>query len=142
MTREWFEDNITCFDDLIEFCHENECDILDGLYPEHDFDSYVCEDIRNATRTCYWNEIRNSLNHVYDEHGGDYFFYNGEFDYVWVSEDYDFEEYKTRVIEWAEYEDFFEPDVEDDEFEDEPEEDSASADDGFDAVDINQLLSW
>ena len=143
MTREWFEDNINNFDELIQFCYDNECDILDGLHPESDIDEYICDDIRGESRRSYWTDIRDELNRIYEEQYGDYFFYRGTFDYVWISSDYDFEDYKARVIEWAEDVDFFEYDSEDEESEDgEFEEDSAPADDGFEAVDINQLLGW
>ena len=140
MTREWFEDNINDFDDLIGFCDENGCDVLEGLHPEDDFDQYVCDDIRNATGHDYWTEIRSELNRIYDEHGGDYFFYNGEFDYVWISSDYDFEEYKGRVIDWAEYEDFFEPEFEEDDDEEEPEEELTHEDDSFETPDLTSLF--
>lgn len=140
MTREWFEDNITDFDELIEFCDNNGCDVLEGLHHEDDFDSFVCDDIRDATRNEYWNEIRSELNRIYDERGGDYFFYNGRFDYVWVSSDYNFEEYKTRVIEWAEYEAFFDAVPDDDVDDEKPEEESASEDDGFETPDFATLF--
>ena len=140
MTREWFEYNINDFDDLIDFCDENGCDVLEGLHPGDDFDQYVCDDIRNAIGHEYWTEIRSELNRIYDEHGGDYFFYNGEFDYIWVSSDYDFEEYKSRVIDWAEYEDFFEPEYEDDDDEEGYDEEPAREDDSFETPDLTSLF--
>ena len=140
MTRGWFEDNITDFDELIEFCYTHNCDVLDGIHPEDEFDQYVCDAIRDDPRSSYWTDIRAELNRLYDECGGDYFFYNGRFDYVWVSSDYDFEEYKARVIEWAEHEDFFDAVPDDDVDDEEPEEEPASEDDGFETPDFATLF--
>lgn len=143
MTREWFEDNIDDFESLIEFCEYHGCDVLDGIHPEDDFDQYVCDDIRNATRSDYWTEIRDELNRIYDEQCGDYFLYNARFDYVWISSDYDFAGYKDKVIDWAEYGDFFEPEYEDDEFEDDNErleDEPTREDNNFDTPDLMLLF--
>ena len=140
MTRKWFEDNINNLEDLIDFCANNGCDVMDDCHHEDAFDSFVCDDIRSATRNEYWTGIRSELNRIYDEQCGDYFFYNGQFDYTWISSDYDLEEYKSRVIEWAEYEDFFELEFEEDDDEEEHEEESTCEDDGFETPDLGSLF--
>ena len=140
MTREWFEDNINNLEDLIDFCASNGCDVMNDCHHEEAFDSFVCDDIRSATRTDYWTDIRSELNRVYDEHCGEYFFYSGRFEYVWLTNDWDFEEYKNRVIDWAEDSCFFEEIPDEDIDDEDPEEEPIPEDDSFETPDLTSLF--
>lgn len=124
MTRADFEYNVNNMEDLVEFCRDNDCPILSDAEFECELDTYVCEDIRDATTYDTWVEIKEKLESLHAEWHGDWFIYGGRFDYTFISED-DFDYYYERVLDWAIDEDFFDPEEEEEE-EDEDLEEEAS----------------
>ena len=109
MTRDEFIDNIEGFGDLKEFCYDVECDYLEDVYHSDDLDQMICEDIRSATSSSYWYEIRDYLSDIPYIEDGQYFRADGSFDYV-ALDDSDFDGYKRRVLDWADNNDVWEDD--------------------------------
>ena len=100
MTAEYFDDNINDFLELITFCCEEECEIGMDIRSQDDLDSVIFEDISESSSHLYWFDVRSRLNNIYDEQYGEWFIYNGEFDYTFIGDD-QFEDYKHRVFQWA-----------------------------------------
>ena len=79
---------------------------------DRDLSDMIDDDIRDALAYDMWYEIRDALAGIYTD-GFDYFRRgDGVFDYTGL-DDYDFEEYKTSVAEWAERNDIFDEGDED-----------------------------
>lgn len=110
MTRDEFIDNIEDFGDLKDFCYENDCDYLDDIYHSDDLDQMVCEDIRSAIGGLYWYQIRDELSVIPELDDDQYFRADGSFDYVALDNEYDFDDYKRRVLDWADNNDVWEDD--------------------------------
>lgn len=111
MTREQFYDQIEDFEDLIEFCDDYDCHECEDVVRDRDLSDMIDDDIRDALAYNMWYEIRDALAGICTD-GFDYFRRGGSLDYTGL-DDYDFEEYKTSVAEWAERNDIFDEDDED-----------------------------
>lgn len=111
MTREQFYDQIEDFEDLIEFCDDYDCHECEDVVRDRDLSDMIDDDIRDALTYDMWYEIRDALAGICAD-GFDYFRKGGVFDYTGL-DDYDFEEYKAEVAEWAERNDIFDEGDED-----------------------------
>lgn len=111
MTRQEFIDRVTDFYELVEFCNENGCDICEDLYDDDGLDECVEDDLRNAAGEDSWRNIRDWLGDI--PTGYDWYCREGYFDYRGV--DYDFDEYKENVLNWADDEDIWDDEDEEDE---------------------------
>ena len=104
MTRSEFED-IECLSELIDFCYEVGCDLLDNI--ESDISDAIEEDLTEAVRHLSWHQIRDKLNNI----DTDYLCYFIRSDDEWLTY-YDAEEefdyYKDIVNDWCEDNDVFE----------------------------------
>lgn len=122
MTRSEFIDDITSWSELLEFCSEESCDLLDDIFDEESMDSEINEFLGDYARDYDWYNLRDYLKEI--PTGYDYYQQNGAFDWVGLTDD-DLDNYKNDVLRWAEDYDVFED--EDDEGDDgidneEPEE--------------------
>ena len=113
MTRSYFLDYVTEWGELIELCREYDCDICEDIIDEDELDDYVSSDISNTDYG--WRSIRDSLSDI--PTGYDYYRCDGTFDYVGL-DDSDFEDYKSRVLDWMDEDDLWEPEEGEDEDED------------------------
>lgn len=123
LTRSYFLDYVTDWDELIEMCRDEECNICDDIIDDDQLDEYVESDIEGTNYS--WRDIRDFLQSI--PTGYNYYRCDGAFDYVAIDDSY-FEDYKNQVLEWMddggywEHEDEdYDPDGYDDE-EPEPEE--------------------
>lgn len=117
MTRSYFVDYVTDWDELLELCRDYDCDICDDIIDDDQLDDYVDADIENTRRG--WRDIRDYLNDI--PTGYDHYRCDGEFDYVALDNDGDFEDYKSRIFDWMDENDLWEPE-EDEEYDEEDEE--------------------
>ena len=106
MTIEEFDNNVVDFCDLIDFCIDYECDIASEIKDIDELDSFICEDIRDCISHQYWHDIRDRLNDIYEEQYGEWFIWNGSFNYTFIDEN-EFDRYKDRVRRWASDNDIF-----------------------------------
>lgn len=95
MTRSYFWDYVTDWGELIELCRDYQCNICEDIIDDDQLDEYVMDDISNSDQS--WQGIRDSLGNI--PTGYDYYRYDGTFDYVGL-DDSDFEDYKSRVLDW------------------------------------------
>lgn len=113
MTRNEFLENVTTWDELKEFCNENDCEICDCIISDDDRDDEIDSDIEDALRNDRWYDIKSYLEDI--PTGYSFYQRNGTFDYDGV-DDYDFDRYKNDVLEWADDEgDVWDEDPDDDE---------------------------
>ena len=143
MTRDYFDEYVNDYGDLLDFCDEVGCEYLSDVIREEDLDSHVCDDIRNAMRFDTWDTIRDELCNI--QEGYDYYRRNGSFNYDSLSE-YDFEDDKNAVLEWAEENGVFDDEDEEDAREESEEvkvneviEEEESEDENWDQT-ISELL--
>lgn len=113
MTRSYFLDCVTEWGELIELCREYDCDICEDIIDDDGLNEYVDSDISNTDYG--WRSIRDLLADI--PTGYDYYRCDGSFDYVGL-DDSDFEDYKSRVLDWMDEDDLWESEEDDDEDED------------------------
>lgn len=109
MTLQEFQEDITSWYDLVDFCSDNYLtEYVEDLVSHDDIDSYIDDDISEAVRCMNWREIREYLEDINTSYP--YFRRNGMLDYDGLG-DYDFDRLKESIIEdvdddfWDEVED-------------------------------------
>lgn len=113
MTRSEFINDIASWSELLEFCSEEGCDLLDDIFDEESMDSEINEFLSDCARDYDWYNLRDYLKEI--PTGYDYYQQNGAFEWVVLTDD-DFNDYKDDVLRWAEnYEVFEDEDEEGDE---------------------------
>lgn len=105
MTRLEFIDDITSWSELLEFCSEESCDLLEDIFDEESMDFEINEFLGDYARDYDWYNIRDYLKEI--PTGYDYYKQNGAFDWVGLTDD-DLDDYKNDVLRWAEDYDVFE----------------------------------
>lgn len=113
MTRSYFLDYVTDWDELIELCRDYDCDICEDIISDDTLDEYVDSDISGTDYG--WRSLRDYLSDI--PTGYDYYRCDGSFDYVGL-DDGDFEDYKARVLEWMDADDLWEEEENEDEGDD------------------------
>lgn len=105
MTRNEFEDAMCCFADLLEFCEEFGCYVMEDVIDDDTLDEYINDTI--ASTYDDWRSIRDNLNDI--PTGYDYYLWNGYEDVSGVDGD-DFEYYYSEIFDWCEHEGIFDED--------------------------------
>ena len=105
MTRSEFINDITSWSELLEFCSEESCDLLDDIFDEESMDSEINEFLSDYARDYEWYNLRDYLKEI--PTGYDYYQQNGAFDWTGLTDD-DFNDYKNDVFGWAENHEVFE----------------------------------
>ena len=140
MTREYFINEINYWSDLIDFCNERYWfDFIDGLIESCDLDSAVCEDIKEACDHWTWDIIYQKLGDI--SGGYEYYIRNDLLEFSGL-DDYDFDEYKDRVLEYADEQGEWDPEEEEEEdpiLEDAEEDDEPPVEE--EDFSVNQLMS-
>ncbi len=116
MTRSYFLDYVTDWDELIGLCRDEECGICEDIIDDDELDEYVRSDIENTNYS--WRDIRDFLQSILT--GYNYYRCDGSFDYVAMG-DSEFEDYKNRVLEWMDDGGYWEAEEDEEEEEEEPE---------------------
>ena len=115
MTRVEFIEEVTEWHELIDLCRDYDCNICEDIIDDDTLDEYVDYDISNCGYG--WRALRDYPSDIPTDY--DYYRCDGSFDYVGLDNG-DFEDYKSRVLDWMDEEDLW--DAEEGE-EDEDEED-------------------
>lgn len=121
MTRNEFIEDVRDFDELRNFCCDNDCDECEDVYDEEERDDYINEHLVDWARDASdWDDLLSRLNGI----DTDYEFYriDGHGDLVEL-DGYDFDHYKSNVLDWGDRNDIWD---EDEEEEEEIEEDYSS----------------
>lgn len=98
MTRQEFINNVTEWSELIEFCNDMDCSYCDDVVSEDDLGERIRDDYIEFGHQYSWTEIRGWLDNIVD--GYDYYVRQGSFEYVYLDDEGDFDEYKNDVIGW------------------------------------------
>lgn len=95
MTRSYFVDSVTTWEELLELCSDEDCDVCEDVISDDALDEWVDSDIRDTDYG--WRDIRDFLAGI--PSGYDYYLYEGSFEYSGLDGD-DFADFKNRVLEW------------------------------------------
>lgn len=110
MTRQDFIDNVNDFDELIDFCNDYECDLCEDVYSETARDEYIDDNLRDMAYNAEgWQDLLDTLNAIVT--GYDWYRRDDYDDWEGLG-DYEFEQYKQDVLEWADDNDIWEEDEE------------------------------
>lgn len=121
MTKLEFIDNVTTWDELLEFCRDTGCDTCDYIIGADSLDEYINEDLRYAVNNGEnWTEIYGWLTDINASYS--YYRVNGSFDYEPVDTDRDFVCYKDDVFGWADENNIWDEEYDGEEEEPEPDE--------------------
>ena len=121
MTRNEFIEDVSDFYDLRSFCWDNDCYECDDIFDEEGRDDYINEHLVDWARDAdNWEELQRQLNDI--DTGYDFYRIDDYGDLVGL-DDYDFDNYKSDVLDWGDRNDIWD---EDEEEEGEIEEDYSS----------------
>lgn len=111
MYRQDFIDNITTWEQLIDFCQDEDCEICDDIYSENERDDKIEENLIDIASCKYWDELRDWLNNI--PVGYEYYFQDDCDD--WQEADiYIFEDRKEEVIRWMDNGGYWDDDSDED----------------------------
>lgn len=95
MTRNYFVDFVTTWEELLELCSDEDCDVCEDVISDDALDEWVDSDIRDTEYG--WRDIRDFLAGI--PSGYDYYLFEGSFEYSGLDGG-DFADFKNRVLEW------------------------------------------
>lgn len=134
MTRQEFEENVTTFWELLDWCGETGCYLYDEVVSEESYNSWINEDMDSRIRDgASWQDMLDWLNEL--PSGYDYYRYS-EYSSEWCGlTDYDFDSIWNEALEWGDENNAWDEDEESEEQTEEEEEEGESIDlpdlDGF-----------
>ena len=114
MTRTEFINDIQCWDDLMDFCSGYDCNVCEDIIPYISLNRNLGEDFTMYGDEYDWDDIRDWLNNI--DENANYYYRSGSFEYESV--DNQFESYKDDVLEWGDEGDVWDPEDEDEDFDD------------------------
>lgn len=107
MTRDEFERNVRDWDELKNFCWENNCDECDSVESSDSWNEWIEDNLVDWARNETWRDMLSILNRMDDNSGYDWYVWDDyESEYRPV-DDSDFDDYYRRVFEWADENDVF-----------------------------------
>lgn len=112
MTRDEFIRGVSTWGELIDFCHEYNCDVCEEIYDEDAMDDEINYAVSEYAGNYSWYELRDKLSEI--PTGYNCYRRNDRFDWDALGND-DFEEYKDSVIEWMDDGGHWDEDDEDEE---------------------------
>lgn len=108
MTRQEFLDDVCSFDELRDFCYDNDCTICDDIYDDDSKDDYINEHLSDmADDADSWQSLYRTLEDI--PTGYDYYRLDDYGDFNGLDDD-DFEDYKNDVLEWMDDGEYWEED--------------------------------
>ena len=127
MTREEFLDNVNDWDELLDFCYDNDIYTCEDIHTDAQKDEYIENNLVEWARTSTWKELYNILDDIPDESN---WYVINDYGEIWEATDDDFEDYKQRTLEKCDDDELFdevkpyeEDDIEDYTLDEEEEED-------------------
>lgn len=143
MTRQQFIDEVYTYGELLDFCYDEGCEICDDIWTadsrDEEIDEYYLED---WARNNNWQDVLDILDGI--PTGYDYYRKDDYNDWVGLG-DYEFEEYKDAVLEWADDHESWEPEEDDEEEETsefivEPADDEDDEEELFDSIEEDSII--
>lgn len=115
MTREQFEEYVVDFDSLVDFCNDYGYEsYVEDVYDEGAYDEHIDEEldelVHNGER---WWDVKDFLDDV--DTGYDWYYRNEWGEWSPLTEDCDFDDWVSNLIDMLEDDGFFELDNEDEE---------------------------
>lgn len=108
MTRQEFLDDVCSFDELRDFCYDNDCTICDDIYDDDSKDDYINEHLSDmADDADDWQSLYRTLDDI--PTGYDYYRLDDYGDFYGL-DNADFENYKDEVLEWMDDREYWEED--------------------------------
>ncbi len=102
MTREQFENEVWSWEELTGFCNDNDCyDILDVLYSWDTVCEWVDDCLVDWARELSWQDLLARLQEFDSISGGDFYIQDDWGGGFREAGDYDFEDLRHQVFEWA-----------------------------------------
>lgn len=96
-SRQEFINNVTTWEELIDFCYDEDCEICDDIYSEESKNDEIDEDIVDWARDNTWEELYEILSQI--PTGYDYYIKDAYEDFIPVTDEL-FESRKQEVLEW------------------------------------------
>ena len=115
MTRRYFDEHITTWEELLDLCYEHDLSACGDVYSEDEMNECLDEAIVEMAREYSWKELRDILYAVPDNTNYYYRRVGNEFEGI----DNEFEDYKQAVAEEMDYDDLWDDDEDEDDEEDE-----------------------
>ena len=112
MTRREFEENVTTWWELLDWCSEEDCYICNEIYEDGVYNDTINEDLQNRSQDDDWRDIYSWLDSL--PSGYNYYRYSEGYG-EWIGlTDADFESVKDEALEWGDDHDAWEEDEEED----------------------------
>lgn len=118
MTVTEFNENITTWWELKEFCDEYNCWVCDSIYDDDSVNDYINNRLYDMARDEQWEDVRSWLDQFADGYGEGYYHID-EYEDITYLDDEDFINYKDEVLAWALDHDVVEGDTDEEDDEDE-----------------------
>lgn len=116
MTRDEFLDDVITFGDLKSFCYDEGCSILENVYDDEERDEQINDCLVDWAREDSWEALHRRLDDI--PTGYEWYCYDDYGEWRGLDDD-DFESYKRDVLEWADDDEIWDANEDDDEiFED------------------------
>lgn len=116
MTREEFIEDVRSWNDLLQFCYDENCYCCEDVYDEGAKDDYFNNDIVDMARSANdWRDLYRRLEDI--PTGCDYYIRNDDYDEWRGADDDDFDNYKSDVLSWGDDREVWDEDDEEDEWE-------------------------
>lgn len=120
MTRTDFQENVTSWWELIDFCRDNDCYYCDDIYDDDMKDDYINSNLSDmVVNATSWRDLLDTLEAIPTGYN---FYRKDEYDEFYEADEDDFDSYKQDVLDWCDDNDVWEP-GDDDEDDEEPERD-------------------
>lgn len=111
MLRKRFDELVTSWEDLVEFCRNEYCDICDDIYSEDEKDEFIEGAVVDWARDMPYQDLLSELQKVPIDICE--YYYRNDYDEFEEADLSMFLEYKADVFEWMDENDRWEDDDED-----------------------------
>lgn len=99
MTRNEFLNDVTTWQELVDFCSDVDCDILCDFVFDDEYNDAIEEDLSNALRDDYsWRSIRDMLYDLPEDYNQ--YMHDDILEFRGLDDD-DFDDYKEDVLDWC-----------------------------------------
>ncbi len=106
MTRQEFIDEITTWDELLDFCYEEDCTVCVDIISNTALHDRINEDLWDAVGERGWEDVRDLLDDI--DLRFDYYRIDGRLSYMPADDDFD--GYKDEVMEWMDNGEYWDAD--------------------------------
>lgn len=132
MTRAEFIENVTTWDELLDFCNRNDISVCEDVMSDSEKDEWIEDNLYDYVSHNSWQIVRDMLNEISD--GYDYYLHNGGLEFTVLDDYADFDAYKEDVLNDGDIYEIWDEDQDDEELYDytDEEEQELEEDDGID----------